>query len=139
MLMFLKKIKERVKLRKLPKAAEKVLLIVPSLLILDALVVVLGAPYLSKNIGAFLGKSNTAILSDLLFLEGAVIFAMGTFITLLRPMQEKELSHKPSTETADNGGQTREKRIRPCILMMIIGAILIGLSITVETVGTLLL
>jgi len=132
MLTLLKKIKTKVRLRKLPKAAKKVLSIVLSLLILDALVAVLGAPYLSANTGIFLGKSKTVILSDLLFLEGAVIFGVGTFIVVLRSMHEK-LSYKPSTETPDNAGQTREKRLHPSILMMVIGAILMGLSITVGT------
>jgi len=133
MLTFLKKIKTKVRLRKLPKAAKKALLIVLSLLIFDALVAVLGAPYLSANTRTFLGKSSTVILSDLLFLEGAVIFAIGTFIALLRPKLEREPLQKPSTETTDNAGQTREKRIHLRILMMIIGAILIGLSITIGT------
>ena len=132
MLTLLKKIKTKVRLRKLPKAAKKVLSIVLSLLILDALVTVLGAPYLSANTGTFLGKSSTVILSDLLFLEGAVIFAIGTLIVVLRSMHEK-LSYKPSTETTDNAGQTREKRLHPSILMMVIGAILMGLSVTIGT------
>lgn len=132
----LKKIKTKLRRFKLPRAAKKVLLIVLSLLILDALVAVLGAPYLSENIGTFLGKSKTVILSDLLFLEGAVIFAIGTFIAVSRFMQEKEPLYEPSTGTTDNGGQTREKRIGAGILMMIIGAILMALSITI---GTLLL
>jgi len=135
MLTLLKKIKAKIRRFELPKAAKKVLSIVLSLLILDALVAVLGAPYLSANTGTFLGKSSTVILSDLLFLEGAVIFAIGTLIVILRSMHEK-LSYKPSTETTDNGEQTREKRMHHSILMMIIGAILMGLSITV---GTLLL
>jgi len=132
MLTLLKKIKAKLRRFELPKAAKNVLLIVVSLLILDALVAVLGAPYLSANTGTFLGKSKTVILSDLLFLEGAVIFGVGTFIVVLRSMYEK-LSYKPSTETSDNAGQTREKRLHPSILMMVIGAILMGLSVTIGT------
>lgn len=133
MLTLLKKIKTKLRRFKLPKATKKVLFIVLSLLILDALVAVFGAPYLSENIGTFLGKSKTVILSDLLFLEGAVIFAIGTFIAVLRFMKEKEPLYETSTETTDNEEQTREKRIDAGILMIIIGAILMGLSITVGT------
>lgn len=136
MLTLLKKVKTKARRFKLSKATKNVLLVVLSLLILDALVAVLGAPYLSKNIGTFIGKSNMGILSDLLFLEGAVIFAIGTFIAVLRFMQEREPLYRSSTETPNNEGQTREKRTDASILMIIIGAILVGLSITI---GTLLL
>ncbi len=128
-LTLLKKIKTKIRRFELPKAAKNVLLIVVSLLIFDALVAVLGAPYLSKNIGLFLGKSRRVIVSDLLFLEGTVTFAIGTFIAISRSTQEKEPSHKPSTQTTDNEMQTHEKWIPPSKLMMITGAILIGVSI----------
>lgn len=133
MLTFLKKIKAKVRRFELPKAAKKVLLIVLSLLIFDALVAFLGAPYLSENIGTFLGKSTMVILSDLLFFEGAVVFTVGTFMAVLEFIQEKETLNEPSTETNDNGGRTRGKRIGTGIFVMIIGAILVGLSITVGT------
>ena len=94
---------------------------------------VLGASYLSENTGAFLGKSRTVILSDLLFLEGAVIFAIGIFIAIARAGHKKKPSSEPTTEITDNAEPTRDKRIRPGILMMIVGAILMGLSMMVGT------
>jgi len=129
----LKRIITKLRHLQLPKAAKNVLLIVSSLLIFDVLVAVLGAPYLSENIGAFFGKSRTVILSDLLFLEGAVIFATGTLIAAARARHEKKLSSKPTTEITDNAEPTRDKRIRPDILTMIIGAILMGLSMIIGT------
>jgi len=116
--------------------AQKVLLIVSSLSIFDVLVAVLGASYLSGNIGTFLGKSGTAILSDFLFLEGVVILAIGILIAVARAWQETTPSSESTTGVADNVEQTPKKRISLGMLMVIIGAILIGLSITV---GTLLL
>lgn len=127
----MKKNKKKARRFELPKAAKNVLLIVLSLLIFDALVAILGAPYLSANITIFLGKSGAAILSDLLFLEGAVIFTIGAFIAVPRFLQEKKPSDEPSTQTTGNERQTREKRIHSSILMIITGAILMGLSITV--------
>lgn len=126
------------KLRRLelPEVAKNVLLIVFSLLIFDVLVTVLGASYLSGNIGAFWGKSRIVILSDLLFLEGAGIFAIGTFIAVAKAAQKIKQFSKPSAEININAEKTPEKRINTGILMMIIGAILMGLSIAV---GTLLL
>ena len=133
MLMLLKETKTNVRRFALPEAAKNVLLIVLSLLIFDALVAFLGAPYLSKNIGTFFGKSKTVILSDLLFFEGAVIFIIGTFMAVLKFIHEKESSYESPTETTDNGGQTREGRIGTGIFVMIMGAILMGLSIIVGT------
>ncbi len=135
-LTLLKRTITKVRPFELPEAAKNVLLIVSSLSTFDVLVAVLGATYLSENIGTFWGKSRTVILSDLLFLEGAVIFAIGTFIAVAKAAQKIKPFSKPSTETTVNAEQIREKRIHPSILMMIIGAILMGLSITV---GTLLL
>lgn len=123
----------RLRRLKLPEATKNVLLIVSSLLIFDVLVTALGAPYFSGNIGAFLGKSGTVILSDLLFLEGAVIFAIGAFIAFATAGHETKLSSEPTTDTTDNAEPTRHKRIDPGILMMIVGAILMGLSMMVGT------
>jgi len=115
----------------LPKPVKNVLLIVSSLLIFDIVVAVLGGSYLSENIGTFLGKSRTVILSDLLFLEGTVIFAIGTFIAVAKALQETKPSHLPDEESTEGGKETREKRIHKGILLMIAGAILTGLSIMV--------
>jgi len=124
----LKRIITEIRHYDLRDTAKKVLLIVSSLAILDVLMTVLGAP--------FLGKPRVVILSDLLFEEGAVIFAIGIFIAVARAWQEKEPSSEPTTEITDDAEQTSKRRISLGVLMLIIGAILIGLSITV---GTLLL
>lgn len=115
---------------KLPEAAKNVLLIIASLSIFDVLVAFSGAPYLSRNIVAFLGKSRTVILSDLLFLEGVIIFAAGSFIAVAMAARKTEPPSNSSTDIADDAQQT-PKRINISTLMMIIGAVLIGLSITV--------
>lgn len=129
----LKRIVTKLRHLELSNVAKNVLLIVFSLLISDALVSVLVASYLSESTGPFMGKSRTVILSDLLFLEGAVIFAAGSFITFARTKLETKPSAESTTETNDNTEQTRDKQIHIGIQMMIAGAILIGLSMTVGT------
>jgi len=123
---FLRKITSKLNQFKIAEAVKKILMIVSLLLIGDILIAVLGGPFLSENVGTFLGKSTATILSDLLFLEGAVAFAAGAFLTIA-------LSYRPPTESTDAAAQPRKKRIHPSILLIIIGAILIGLSITVGT------
>jgi len=115
----------------LPKAVKKVLLIVSFLLIFDVLVAFLGGSYLSQHVGGFLGKSSRVILSDLLFLEGAAILAVGTIIAVAIATQEIKPSSEPATETTDSAEVTYDKRKNPGTLVIIIGAILIGLAITV--------
>lgn len=135
-LRLLKKISAKVAHLATIKEAKNILLFVLSLLIFDVLVSVLGTPYLSENIALFLDKSRTVILSDLLFFEGTVTFAIGTFIVVLRFMQEQEPSLKPPAQITENEGQTGKKRIHDGIFMMVTGAILMVLSISI---GTLLL
>jgi len=117
----------------LNKTVKNVLLTVLSLLIFDALVAVLGGSYLSENVGTFMGKSSTVILSDFLFIEGIVILAVGILIIVGGLAQKIKPLSEPSTETTEIGVQTLEKRINLGVFMMIVGAILIGLSITVGT------
>ena len=117
----------------MPEATKKVFLIVSSLLIFDVLVTVLGGSYLSENIGTFLGKSRIVILSDLLFFEGEVILAIGIFIAVASAWTEMKPSSEPTTEITGNAELTRDKRIGLGILVIIVGAILMGLSIMVGT------
>jgi len=111
-------------------------LTISSLLIFDVLVAVLGSFYFSDSTGAFLGKSTTINLSNLLFIEGAFILAIGTFIAVARAWQEPKPSSEPTTQPADSAEQIGDERIHNSTLMIIVGAVLIGLSILV---GTLLL
>lgn len=111
-----------------PKALKNAFLLVSSLSILDVLVAALGGSYLSQNVGAFLGKSSPVILTDLLFLEGTIILTIGIFIAVARAWQEAEPKPDQSTEKNENDEDPHFS-----IQMIIVGAILIGLSITVGT------
>jgi len=62
---------------KLPKETRRISLITLILLSVD-IIVSLSTPFL-QTIDFFYGKSEVRMLSDLLFLEGAVIFTVGAF------------------------------------------------------------
>jgi len=131
----LKNIKTKLEDLDLSRAAENILLIISLILIFDAVVAFLGASYLSSRIGAFWGKSGIVVLSDLLFLEGSMIFALGTFVAVVKALQKT----KPPEHLAEQNlysEKTQRKRLPPGITMILIGTALIGLSIVV---GTLLL
>jgi hypothetical protein len=115
------------KVRRIAKHAvvKKILKITSLIIVIDIIVAVLGGPFLSLNVGTFLGKSSGVILSDLLFLEGAVIFAVGAFLLLIIPFRTSP------TEGANDDKQSSEKRTHPGIVLTIMGAILIGLSIAI--------
>lgn len=127
----LKRITTKVKQFKLPKLAENILLVVSCLGFFDVFVAAIGAPYLSENIGAFLGKSRTVIVSDLLFLEGTIILTIGIFIWVVRAWEEPKKLPSQSKDQTIKEKLTGEKRVHFSTQMIIVGAILIGLSIIV--------
>lgn len=127
----LKPITTKLKRFKLQKPLTIVLKIVLLLLLFDVLVAALGNFYLGENAGILLGKSIKVNLSDLLFIEGAVILAIGTFIEVAKAWGEKP-SPETTAEVTENVKQI-QKRIHVGVLLLIVGAILIGLSIMVGT------
>lgn len=106
---------------------EKILMTFSILLILDILLVVLGGSYLSENVITFLGKPKPIIFSDLLFIEGSIIFAVGAFLMII-------IQNRPSPNRGSDTKQSGKKRIHPGVFLMIVGASLIGLSIAVGTI-----
>lgn len=105
------------------KNSTKLFKIILSILIFNVLVAIFG-PYLSADVPFFSGKSAVLIISDLLFLEGAVIFAIGAFL-------EIGTAYFPEKKTRDSGEGSHENRITLGVLFMIVGAGLIGLSIII--------
>ena len=132
-LMVLKSIMARAKRFMLPKTVRKLILVVLFLLIFDALVSFLGASYLSENIGTFIGKSGTVIFSDFLFLEGSITLAIGIFIAVAVEWEKTKPLSEPSKEIDPNTEETPRKWMNIGVLMIVVGAVLIGLSITVGT------
>lgn len=120
------------------KEVRNVLLAVGIITLVDACVALLGGPYLSERVGAFLGKSNLVILSDLLFLEGATIFAFGTFFLWFRTETKKtEPQPNPSPENTSEAWQPPKKRINTSLLIIAAGAMLMGVALCVGILAPL--
>lgn len=114
------------------KEVRNVLLTVGILTLIDVCVALLGGAYLSERIGAFLGKSDLVILSDLLFLEGATIFAFGTFFLGFGIETRKtKPNSNPLPENASETLQPPKKRINTSLLIIFAGAMLMGLAVCV--------
>ena len=130
--MSLKRIERMLERFELTKAAEYVLLIVSLFLISDGLVAFVAGSFLSTHVGAFLGvENNIVILSDLLFIEGALIFAVGTFIALASSMRRTNPPPEPTSEEKLEPKQIQKKPVNPIMIIILIGIVLIGLSILV--------
>lgn len=127
----LNRIKRMLEPFELARAAEHILLIVALFLISDALVAIIGGSYLSTHVGAFLSASSIVILSDLLFLEGALIFAAGTFMALASSMRRTNPPPEPTSEQESEPEQIEKKPLPPITILILIGIVLIGLSILV--------
>jgi nitric oxide reductase large subunit len=111
------KVAERLRHPNFSEETRKILLVVLFLLVLDVLTSLL-APYVSESVAFFSGKSGAHVLSDLLFLEGAVIFLIGALL-FSRMFETKR--------TLDSGS----KHVTLGVLLMIIGLGMIGLSIII--------
>lgn len=129
--MLLKRLKKMLERFELAKAAEYVLLIVSVFLISDALVTFIGSSYLSTHVGAFLSATTIVVLSDLLFIEGALIFAVGTFIALASTMRRTNPPPEPASEEESEPEQIQKRPVHPIVIIVLIGIVLIGLSILV--------
>ena len=122
---------------KLSPRTKKIALIVLLLLIIDILLAGLGSFFLSDRISFFSGKSATHMLCDLLFLEGAIIFAIGGF--LAAGMSELFAGRSPSRlfaaprSSAEDVAEFRPKQYSTGTILMIIGASLMGSSIAIGT------
>lgn len=113
----------------LSRVVKNVFAIVTLFLIFDALVVVFGGYYLVENLRSFFGKSGIVVCSDLLFLEGGIIFAFGAFVAAMEAIREMKPSPNPSTRKLLALNQLVAHCSTRVALMMIVDAILIGLAV----------
>jgi len=124
-----------------PSTIRNILLFVAFLLILDFAVVKIWAPHLRQNI--FLKQSDTTMLSNILFGEGAivllfgVIFAIGGSKASMIPRYPDQYSGQHYKKAADDYIRSRQIEIRTGILLMITGAILIGLAVAITITPSL--
>lgn len=103
---------EQTKRFKFPTVIRNIVLVVFVILILDILVVGVWVTFLSKQ--GWYDKGGARTLSDLLFIEGAMIFAAGSFMLIARS----------------------KIRLSTCKRVIIVGSIVMGLS---AAIGILLL
>jgi hypothetical protein len=74
------KMARRLRDLKVPEKVRNTVLIILCIAGIDVLVASLGPPFLGETVWFFSDKSAAWVLSDLLFLEGAVVFTIGAFI-----------------------------------------------------------
>jgi len=130
--------------RKRPRFSSTIrnmLLFVALLFILDFAVVKIWAPYLRQNI--FLRQSDTTMLSNVLFGEGAiallfgVIFAVGGSKASMIPRYPDQYSGQYYKKTADDHMGSRPREIGTGIVLMITAGILIALAVAITIMPSL--
>ena len=119
---------------KLPRVSKKIVLAVLFLLFFNALIAVFVFSFLHENFWFFADKSAARILSDLLFLEGAMVFAVGAFVA--SGLSIFRIESKSSLYTSPEGHvkylrESRKKQFNFGVVLVVIGAILIGSSIVI--------
>lgn len=118
---------------KIPKVVRNIILVVLLLLTLDVLAIGLLTNILH---GWFFGSSGMTILCDLLFFEGAIIFAIGAFLAsgitwFLGVSRYPRGRYYVEEKMGNEIRQSSKKQLRTGIFMMILGAMLIGLSVAI--------
>ena len=122
----------------IPKLARNIVLVFPLVLILDILAAGLWTSLLH---GCFFCHPQTLIMCDLLFLEGAIIFAIGAFLESgiawpLKVLRRQRERHSVEEKTDNGNEKSSKKKLRAGMSMIILGAMLIVSSVTI---GQLLL
>lgn len=111
-------------------------IIILFLLLFNVFAVSFGSSFLREKLPFLANKSEKLILSDLLFIEGAVIFAIGALIasgaSVLRIETPSSLYARPSGHVRYLR-EERKKQFAFGIILIIIGVALMGLSIAIGT------
>jgi len=118
---------------KIPKVIQNIIFVVLIILIIDVLAVGLLTTFLH---GWFFGSSGTTILCNLLFLEGAIIFAIGAFLAsgitwLLGVFRYPQGRYYVEEKMGNDIRHSRKKQLSTGILIMVVGAMLMGSSVAI--------
>lgn len=125
--------------RRIPQSIRKILLFVVLLMVFNFFAVYWLFPFFGADLWFFGGKSKAFMFSDLLFLEGAFVFAVGALIELSASWLLGKPPKNPSNQqglgqTKDAGPSGRRvKHVTFGVLAMVVGACFIGSSIAVGT------
>ena len=118
---------------KIPKVVKNLFLGILIFWVFDVVLAGFGTYFLRGRVSFFSAKSAKTVLSDLLFLEGATLFGLITFVAYAifgkrHPGDEYDAEGKRRA-TADE--DPTQKRIPIWMFIVIIGASLMGLSIVI--------
>jgi len=119
------------------KEIRNIVLFVSFLLVINVVAIKLWAPQF-QNFFVYSGASETSMLSDLLFGEGAAILGVGAL--LAAGASKKAVVRQYPGKYCREGEMTndyvkdRPNQMRAGVLLMITGAVLIGLAITIGTI-----
>jgi len=118
---------------KFPRVDKKIVLVLLFLLFFNVLIAVLCSSFL-QNFWFFADKSIAYILSNLFFFEGALVFAVGAFVasglSIFRIESPSSLYASPEGHV-EYLRESRKKQFKFGIVLVAIGAILIGSSIAI--------
>lgn len=106
------------------------------LLIFNVIAVSFGISFLREKLPFLANKSEKTILSDLLFIEGAVIIFIGAAVASGASVLRIETPSSIYASPSGHAKYLREERKRQFafgIILIIIGAASIGLSIAIST------
>lgn len=103
--------------------SKRAFLIVAVLFVFDAVAAVI--------ITSYTDRSGAVTLSDLLFLEGALAFAIGSFVALAGAGKGAKKTKEPIEPATETQEQLSSKKISLGPLMMIMGVFLILLSMVI--------
>ena len=108
-----------------------------SLVLFNIFAVSIGVAFFRDKFHFLANKSEKVVMSDLLFIEGGVVFAVGALVASGASNLRMET---PSSLYADPDGhakflrESRRKQFSFGIVLMIVGVCLIGLSIAVSLI-----
>ena len=122
---------EKTRLLRSLQKYQKIALVVVLILVVNVLVASLCHSYFTELSWIFYGKSQTVVLSDLLFLEGAVVFAIGTLAASMKPWVSRGRASDVEEELDNDGEKLLKNQMDFWMLMIVIGVILLSVSIII--------
>jgi len=119
------------------RLAVKVVIVIMFLLLFNSFAVSFGFSFLSQKVPFLMKKSRKTVMSDLMFIEGGLMFTIGV-LGLLRAsvlrMETRSYLRSRSEEHGEYSMRSRKKRFALGTILIVVGASFIGLSIVVSLI-----
>lgn len=116
---------------KTSKAIKNPFFAVLLLLVFDVVLAIVGSTHLGDKISFFSEKSAKTILSDLLFLEGAILFVLGTFAAYWSYARKRPSYEYDPERTTTSKDQLHQRHTPIWMLIIIMGTGLMGLAVAI--------